>query len=141
MRDAALEEAKSRSEQRRLQAEQRADEARRRAAIARQNAEDARNRGNARAAAVHEHEAAIHQRAVEIHLQAVRLQQEHARELVDVFGRRGIAEIDLRRIVANIQRTRDEAGLRGESARTYALRARARAQQLQGRHDSSKRDG
>lgn len=125
-----LDEAAQRSDDRKRMAETRADDARRRAATARQEAESARNHGNARAAAVHDHEAAIHQRAVDIHLQAVRTQEAHAQELVDVFGRRGIDAEGLRLIMANVRRARDEAELRSEQARTYAMRARERAQQL-----------
>jgi hypothetical protein len=130
-----LDEATSRSEARRRRAEDRAQEAQRRVVVARRNADLARNRGNARAAAVHDHEAAIHQRAVEIHLQAVRLQQDHAQELADGLGRRGIDGTGLRHVVSNVRRARDEAALRGEQARTYSLRARERARRLQGRGD------
>lgn len=131
-----VDEATSRSEARKRRAETRAQDAQRRVVVARRNADLARNRGNARAAAVHDHEAAIHQRAVEIHLQAVRLQQDHARELLDGHRRRGIDEIGLRHIISNVRRARDEAALRGEQARTYSLRARERAQRLEGRGDA-----
>jgi hypothetical protein len=49
-------------------------------------------------------------------------------------------ERGLQALMANVRRARDEAGLRSEQARTHALRARERAQQLQagGRRD---RDG
>ena len=132
MAERELDEATSRSEARKRRAETRAQDAQRRVVVARRNADLARNRGNARAAAVHDHEAAIHQRAVEIHLQAVRLQQDHAQELADGLGRRGIDEIGLRNIMTNVRRARDEAALRGEQARTYSLRARERAQKLHG---------
>lgn len=121
-------------------AEQRADDAGRRAAVARTNADAARSRGNARAAAAHDHEAAIHQRAVEIHLQAVQLQQQHVEELVEVFARTGIDESTLRTVMANVRRARDEAELRSEQARTYALRSRERAKQLHGRGEPSSRE-
>lgn len=138
--EADLEAAAGRSDDRRALAERRADGARRRASAARSHAEAARARGNARAAAVHDQEAAIHQRAVEIHQQAVRLQQEHSRELTVVFGHRGIDEDGLRQILASVRRARDEAELRGEQARTFALRARERAQQLHIRRQPGARD-
>ena len=130
MAERKLDEATSRSEERRRRAEDRAQDAQRRAAVARRNADLARDRGNLRAAAVHDHEAVIHQRAVEIHLQAVRLQEHHARELLEGVGRRGIDETGLRHLMDNVRRARDEAELRSEQARTYSLRARAWAQQL-----------
>ena len=135
-RDAATE----RSEERRRLAEQRADDARRRAAVAHTNADAARKQGNSRSAAVHDHEAAIHQRAVQIHLQAVRLQQQHTKELVEALGRTGVDETSLRQIMANVQRARDDAELRSEQARTFALKARERAQKLHGRRRSGARD-
>jgi hypothetical protein len=128
--DTELDEAAERSDDRKRMAETRAGDARRRAETARQEAEKARNNGNARAAALHDHEAAIHQRAVDIHLQAVRLQEQHVEELEEVFGRTGIDARGLRLIMANVRRARNEAGLRSEQARTYALRARERAQRL-----------
>ena len=133
MADTELDEATTRSEERRRLAEARAQDAQRRAAVARQNADLARNRGNARAAAAHDHEAVIHQRAVDIHLQAVRMQEHHARELLEGAGRRGIDETGLRQIMATVRRARDEAELRSEQTRTYTLRARERAQRLHGR--------
>jgi hypothetical protein len=128
--DTELDEATRRSDDRRRMAESRAENARRRAAGAREEAETARNKGNTRAAAVHEREAVIHLRAVDIHLQAVRLQEAHALELVEVFGRTGIDEAGLRQLMTNVRRARDEAELRSEQARTFALRARERAAQL-----------
>jgi hypothetical protein len=139
--DGDLDEATARSEQRRRLAEQRADEARRRATVARTNAEAARSQGNGRAAAVHEHEAVIHQRAVEIHLQAVRLQQQHTGELMELSPRKGgVDDGSLRRIMANVRRAREDAELRSEQARTFALKARERATQLQTRRQSGARD-
>jgi hypothetical protein len=135
-----LEAATGRSDERRRMAEQRAADARRRAAAARANADLARNRGNTRGAAIHDHEAAIHQRAVEIHLQAVELQQQHAMELIEVFARKGMDESSLRKITANVRRARDEAELRSEHARGYALKARERAAQLHGRTESGSRE-
>jgi hypothetical protein len=139
--DTKLDEAAQRSDDRRRSAETRATDARRRAVIAREEAEAARTKGNARAAAVHDHEAAIHQRAVDIHLQAVRLQEAHSRELEEVFGRKGIDAEGLRLIMANVRRARDEAELRSEQARTYATRARERAQQLHARDHRRDPDG
>lgn len=122
-------------------AENRAEDARRRAVTARREAESARTQGNARAAAVHDNEAAVHQRAVDVHIQAVRLQKAHSRELEEIFGHRGIDARGLRLITANVRRSRDEAELRGQQARTYALRARERAQQLHARSHSRDGDG
>lgn len=130
MADADLTEATQRSDDRKRMAGDRAENARRRAVLARQEAETARTRGNARAAAVHDHEAVIHLRAVDIHLQAVRLQEAHTQELVEVFGRKGIDEKGLRQLMTNVRRAQDEAVLRSEQARTFALRARERAEQL-----------
>jgi hypothetical protein len=136
-----LDEAAQRSDDRRRMAEGRAQNARRRAVVARREAEAARTNGNSRAAAVHDHEAAIHLRAVDIHLQAVRLQEAHAQELEEVFGHKGIDENGLRLVMSNVRRARDEAELRGEQARTYALRARDRAEQLRVRGRRPDGDG
>jgi hypothetical protein len=133
--DTELDEAAQRSDDRKRMAESRAENARRRAVVAREEADAARNKGNARAAAVHDHEAAIHLRAVDIHLQAVRMQEAHAQELLEVFGRAGIDDEGLRQLMTNVRRARDEAELRSEQARTFALRARERAEQLHARRD------
>lgn len=130
MRRREVEQATTRSEERRLLAEQRAAEARRRAETARAQADGARAKGDARAAASHDHEAAIHARAVDVHLQAASLQQQHARELAGADTRKGVDEDGLRRIMATVRRGRDEAELRSEEARALAIAARERAQQL-----------
>jgi hypothetical protein len=123
-------EATQRSDDRKRMAEDRAENAKQRAVVARQEAEAARSHGNARAAAVHDHEVAIHLRAVDVHLQAARLQEQHAVELEEAVGRKGLDARGLRLIMTSVRRARDEAELRSEQSRTHALRARERAQQL-----------
>jgi hypothetical protein len=122
------ESAADRTEERRRAAENRAAEATRRAEAARQSAQDARNAGNTRGATFHDHEAALHQRAAELHRQAAKLQVQHAGEIEG--HRRGIDPGGLRVIAANVRRARDEAQLRSEQARTFALRARERAETI-----------
>ena len=140
MAETELTAATQRSDDRRRMAESRAENARRRAVVAREEAEAARNKGNPRAAAVHEHEITIHLRAVDIHLQAVRMQDAHAQELEEVFGRKGIDEAGLRQLMTNVRRSRDEAELRSAHARAHAMRARERAQELRVRHPGSPGD-
>ncbi|MGN6380538.1 MAG: hypothetical protein ACTHNU_16430 [Gaiellales bacterium] len=126
-----IDEASARSDERRRMAEHRAEVAARRAQVAHRNADKARNEGKARAAAVHDQEAAIHQRAVDIHRHAARVQQNHRRELEGASGA-GIDEDGLRLIADSVRRAREEAELRGQQARTFALRARERAARLHG---------
>lgn len=133
--DAHLDEAARRSGNRKRMAEDRAENAKRRAVVARQEADTARGRGNSRAAAAHDHEVTVHLRAVDVHLQAVRLQEAHTRELAEVFGRTGIDERGLRLLMRSVRLGRDEAQLRSEQARTFALRARERAQELHTRQE------
>ena len=119
------------TEERRRAAERRAQDAHRRAAAARRSAEDARTAGNARGATFHDHEAAMHQRAAELHLHAARLQVQHAGE--PESHRHGVDPGGLRLIAANVRRARDEAQLRSEQARTFAVRARERVETIQRR--------
>jgi hypothetical protein len=128
------ESAATRTEERRRAAEHRAEAATRRAAVARRRAQELRNAGATRGATFHDHEAALHQRAAELHLQAARLQVQHAAELDDAAERHGMDPTGLRAIAANVRRTRDEAQLRSEQARTFAMRARERAETLRSRH-------
>jgi hypothetical protein len=132
---ADVDEATRRSDDRKRMAEDRAENAKRRAVVARQEADTARDRGNSRAAAVHDHEVAVHLRAVDVHLQAVRLQEAHTRELVEVSGRTGIDERGLQQLMRNVRLARDEAQLRRVRARTFARRARERAQELHTRRE------
>jgi hypothetical protein len=132
------ESAVDRTEERRRAAESRAANATRRAATARTDAQKARDAGNTRGAAFHDHEAALHQRAAELHLQAARLQVQHAAELGDAAAERhGMDPTGLRAIAANVRRARDEAQLRSEQARTFAVRARERAETLRSSHPDS----
>jgi hypothetical protein len=124
-----------RTDERRRAAEKRASEATRRAEAARRQATVARDAGNARGAAFHDHEAALHQRAAELHLQAARLQVQHAGEIE--ARRQALDPAGLRVIAANVRRARDDAQLRSEQARTFALRAREHAETLRSQRPSS----
>jgi hypothetical protein len=127
-----LDEASERSDERRRRAEHRAQVALRRATTARRQAETARQAGNPRGASIHEHEAIVHQRAVEIHQQAAKLQQMHREELETVFAHRGGMDVSgLRLIAENVRLARDEAEVRSQQARSFAVRARARVEKLQ----------
>jgi len=127
-----LDEASERSDERRQRAEHRAEAALRRASTARLQAESARKAGNARGASIHEHEAVVHQRAVEIHQQAVKLQQMHREELETLFAHRGGIDVSgLRLIAENVRLARDEAEVRSQQARSYAVRARERVEKIQ----------